>query len=297
MLATQSIICGDAKIVVAGGTENMSQAPYILQNSRWGCRMGNNEIVDSMIFDGLTDSFYGYHMGITAENIATKYNITREDQDILALNSQLNAEKAITNNRFKDEIVPIIVQNKNGTYKNLDTDEHPRFGTTPELLAKLKPIFKKGGTVTAGNASGINDGAAAVIITSSKTAQDMKLPIIAKIKSYSWNGVDPAYMGIGPVTATKIAMNKCNCTIADLELIEVNEAFAAQTEAVIRKLKLKHNIVNVNGGAIAIGHPIGASGCRILVTLLYEMVKRNVKTALATLCIGGGQGAAMIIER
>jgi acetyl-CoA C-acetyltransferase len=250
-----------------------------------------------MVFDGLTDIFNGYHMGFTAENVAEKYGITREEQDALALASQINAEKAITSGRFKNEIVPVTVPHKKGDPKVLDADEHPRFGTTAEVLAKVPPAFKKGGTVTAGNASGINDGGAAVVVTSAEMAKEVGLPVMAKIKGYGWGGVDPAYMGIGPVAATKVAMAKCGCTVDDFDLIEANEAFAAQAEAVIRDLGLKRDITNVNGGAIAIGHPIGASGCRLLVTLLYEMQKRDAKTGLATLCIGGGQGAAMIVER
>ncbi len=297
MLAAQAIRSEDAQIVVAGGTENMSQAPYLVRGARWGQRMGDGSLVDSMIFDGLTDIFNGYHMGITAENVAERYGITREDQDALALASQQNAEKAITSGRFKDEIVPVIVPQKKGDPKVIDTDEHPRFGTTPEALAKVAPAFKKGGTVTAGNASGINDGAGAVVVMSADKAAELGLKPLAKIKSYGWGGVDPAYMGIGPIAATKAAMAKIGCTAQDFDLIEANEAFAAQAEAVIRELGLKRDIVNVNGGAIALGHPIGASGARILITLLYEMIKRDAKLGLATLCIGGGQGAALILER
>ncbi len=297
MLAAQAVMCGDAKIVVAGGCENMSAAPYVLKGARWGQRMGDGAMVDTMVFDGLTDIFNGYHMGITAENVAEKYGITRADQDALALASQVNAEKAIKSGRFKDEIVPVVVPQRKGEPKVYDTDEHPRFGTTAEALAKVPPAFKKGGTVTAGNASGINDGAGAVVVTSAETAKEMGLPVVARIKGYGWGGVDPAYMGLGPIAATRAAMAKCGCTVADFDLIEANEAFAAQAEAVIRELGLKRDIVNVNGGAVAIGHPIGASGCRILVTLLHEMIKRDAKTGLATLCIGGGQGAALIVER
>ena len=297
MLAAQAVMCGDAKIVVAGGCENMSAAPYVLKGARWGQRMGDGAMVDTMVFDGLTDIFNGYHMGITAENVAEKYGIARADQDALALASQVNAEKAIKSGRFKDEIVPVVVPQRKGEPKVYDTDEHPRFGTTAEALAKVPPAFKKGGTVTAGNASGINDGAGAVVVTSAETAKEMGLPVVARIKGYGWGGVDPAYMGLGPIAATRVAMAKCGCTVADFDLIEANEAFAAQAEAVIRELGLKRDIVNVNGGAVAIGHPIGASGCRILVTLLHEMIKRDAKTGLATLCIGGGQGAALIVER
>ncbi len=297
MLAAQAVMCGDSKIVVAGGTENMSQAPYVLKSARWGARMGDAKMVDSMVFDGLTDIFNGYHMGITAENVAEKHGITRGDQDALSLKSQQNAEQAIKSGRFKDEIVPVLVPQKKGDPKVCDTDEHPRFGTTMEALAKVAPAFKKGGTVTAGNASGINDGAAALVVTTAETAKEMGLPVVARIKSYGWGGVDPAYMGLGPIAASKAAMAKCGVTAKDFDLIEANEAFAAQAEAVIRELGFNRDIVNVNGGAVALGHPIGASGARILVTLLYEMQKRGAGLGLATLCIGGGQGAALIVER
>ncbi|MFZ5585691.1 MAG: acetyl-CoA C-acetyltransferase [Thermodesulfobacteriota bacterium] len=297
MLAAQAIMCGDSEIVVAGGTENMSQAPYLLPGARWGQRMGDGKMIDYMVFDGLTDIFNGYHMGITAENVAEKYGISREDQDALAVKSQQNAEKAITSGRFKDEIAPVYVPQKKGDPKVCDTDEHPRFGTTAEAVAKVPPAFKKGGTVTAGNASGINDGAAALVVMSAEKAKALGLAPLCRIKGYGWGGVDPAYMGLGPIAATRSALKKTGMNVADLELIEANEAFAAQAEAVIRELGLNRDIVNVNGGAIAIGHPIGASGARILVTLIYEMIKRDAKTGLATLCIGGGQGAALIVER
>ncbi|CAO0821523.1 acetyl-CoA C-acetyltransferase [Desulfarculales bacterium] len=288
-------MCGDSKIVVAGGTENMSRS--LRACARWGARMGDTKMVDTMVFDGLTDIFNGCHMGITAENVAEKYCITREDQDALALASQLNAEKAIKNGRFKDEIVPVLVPQRKGDPKVCNTDEHPRFGATRESLAKVAPAFKKGGTVTAGNASGINDGAAALVVTTGETAKELGLPVLVKIKAYGWSGVDPAYMGIGPIAASKAAKKKCGVTPGDFDLIEANEAFAAQAEAVIRELKFNRDIVNVNGGAIALGHPIGASGARILVTLLFEMQKRDAKLGLATLCIGGGQGVALIVER
>ena len=297
MLAAQAVMVGDSEIVLAGGTENMSQAPYLVPKARWGHRMGDGSLVDSMIHDGLWDIFNGYHMGITAENVAEKFGITREDQDKLALMSQQRAERAIKEGRFKDEIVPVEVPQRKGEPKVCDTDEHPRFGTTMEALSKLPPAFKKGGTVTAGNASGINDGAAAVIVTSREKAEDLGLPILATIKAYGWGGVDPAYMGLGPIAATRRAMEKGGYKVEDFDLIEANEAFAAQALAVIRELGLNTDITNVNGGAIALGHPIGASGARILVTLLYEMAKRDAKVGLATLCIGGGQGAAMIVER
>lgn len=297
MLAAQAVMCGDSKIVVAGGTENMSDAPYLLQGSRWGQRMGDGKMVDSMVFDGLTDIFNKYHMGITAENVAEKFGISREAQDALALASQNNAEAAIKAGRFKDEIVPVVAPQRKGDPKVFDTDEHPRFGATIESLSSVKPAFKKDGTVTAGNASGINDGAAALVVTLRETAEEMGLPILCSIKSYGWGGVDPSIMGIGPIAASRSALAKAGITVDQLDLIEANEAFAAQAEAVIRELKLNREIVNVNGGAIALGHPIGASGARILVTLLYEMAKRDAKTGLATLCIGGGQGAALIVER
>ena len=296
MLAAQAVMCGDSEILVAGGTENMSQGPYLVKDARWGQRMGDGKFVDSMIHDGLMDIFNKYHMGITAENVAEKFGITREAQDQLAFESQDKAQKAIESGRFKDEIVPVPVPQRKGDPKICDTDEHPRFGTTLEALAKVRPAFKKDGTVTAGNASGINDSAAAVVVTSREKAEEMGLPIMASIKSYGWGGVDPSVMGLGPIYATRAAMKKCGCTVDDFDLIEANEAFASQALAVIQELGLNREIINVNGGAIALGHPIGASGCRILVTLLHEMKKRGSKLGLATLCIGGGQGAAMIVE-
>ena len=297
MLAAQAIMVGDCRMVLAGGTENMSQAPYLLPRARWGLRMGDGKVVDSMVHDGLFDIFNKYHMGITAENVAEKYGISREDQDQLALTSQQRAQAAIEAGRFADEIVPVEVPQRKGDPKICDTDEHPRFGATSEALAKVPPAFKKGGTVTAGNASGINDGAACVVVTSRELAEELGLNILASIKSYGWGGVDPAYMGIGPIAATKAALAKYEGKVEDIELIEANEAFATQALAVINELGFNPEIVNVNGGAIALGHPIGASGCRILVTLLYEMMKRDAKQGLATLCIGGGQGAALVLER
>ncbi len=297
MLAAQAVMCGDAEIVVAGGTENMSAAPYLLPKGRWGHRMGNGSLVDGMIHDGLWDIFNGYHMGITAENVAEKYGITRQMQDDLALVSQNRAEAAIKGGIFKDEIVPVPIPQRKGDPKIFDTDEHPRLGTTMEALQKVGPAFKKDGTVTAGNASGINDGAAAVVVTSREKANELGLPVLAKIRSYGWGGVDPSVMGLGPIAASRSAMTKGNCTVEDLDLIEANEAFASQAAAVIKELGLNTDIVNVSGGAIALGHPIGASGARILVTLLYGMIRRDAKLGLATLCIGGGQGAAMILER
>jgi acetyl-CoA C-acetyltransferase len=297
MLAAQAIMVGDCRVVIAGGTENMSQAPYLLPRARWGLRMGDGAVVDSMVHDGLFDIFNKYHMGITAENVAEKFGISREDQDQLALTSQQRAQAAIEAGRFKDEIVPVEVPQRKGDPKICDTDEHPRFGATIEALAKVSPAFKKGGTVTAGNASGLNDGAAAVVVTSRELAEEMGLNIMASIKSYGWAGVDPAYMGIGPIAATRAALAKYDGKVEDLELIEANEAFATQALAVINELGFNPDIVNVNGGAIALGHPIGASGCRILLTLLFEMMKRDAKQGLATLCIGGGQGAALVLER
>ncbi len=297
MLAAQAIKAGDSEIVVAGGTENMSQAPYLAAGSRWGQRMGNGSLVDAMVHDGLWDIFNGYHMGVTAENVAEQFDISREDQDALALASQNRAEKAIKEGLFKDEIVPFAVPQRKGDPKICDTDEHPRFGTTAEALAKLPPAFRKGGTVTAGNASGINDGAGAVVCMTDDKAKELGLKPLAAIRSYGWGGVDPSVMGIGPIEATKSALKKGGLSVADLELIEANEAFAAQAAAVIKELGLDPMIVNVSGGAIALGHPIGASGTRILITLLYGMMRLDAKIGLATLCIGGGQGAAMILER
>jgi len=297
MLAAQAVMCGDSEIVVAGGTENMSQAPYLVPKARWGARMGDGSLVDCMIHDGLWDIFNGYHMGITAENVAERYGITREEQDRLAYESQTKAEKAIKSGRFKDEIVPVEIPQRKGEPKVVDTDEHPRFGTTLEALAKLRPAFKKDGTVTAGNASGINDGAAAVVVMSADKANELGLTPLVSIKAYGWGGVDPSVMGLGPIAATRSAMKKGGYQVDNFQVIEANEAFAAQALAVIKELGLDMAKVNPNGGAIALGHPIGCSGCRILVTLIYEMMKQDAKTGLATLCIGGGQGAAMIVER
>jgi acetyl-CoA C-acetyltransferase len=297
MLAAQAIKCDDADVVIAGGTENMSQAPYLVPGARWGQRMNNGSLVDCMIHDGLFDIFNGYHMGITAENVAEKYGITREAQDQLALESQNKAEAAITEGRFKDEIVSVSVPQRKGDPKVLDTDEHPRFGATMESLAKVRPAFKKDGTVTAGNASGINDGAAAMVVMSADKAAELGCTPLAYVRSYGWGGVDPSIMGVGPVEATRSALKKAGLTVDDLELIEANEAFAAQALAVIQELELNPEITNMNGGAIALGHPIGCSGARILTTLLYGMINRDKKLGLATLCIGGGQGAALILER
>lgn len=296
-LAAQAIRAGEADIILAGGTENMSQAPYLLKKARWGHRMGDGVLEDYMVNDGLTDVFNGYHMGITAENIVEQWNLTREEQDEFALNSQLRAEKAIKEGRFKDEIVPVEVPQRKGDPVIVDTDEHPRFGSTIEGLAKLRPAFKKDGTVTAGNASGINDGAAALVIMSKEKAEELGIKPLATIVSYASAGVDPSVMGTGPVPATQKALKKANMTVADLDLIEANEAFAAQSLAVVKELGLDTEKTNVNGGAIALGHPIGASGARILVTLVHEMAKRDAKTGLATLCIGGGQGISVIVKR
>ncbi|MDO9098356.1 MAG: acetyl-CoA C-acetyltransferase, partial [Candidatus Methanoperedens sp.] len=290
VLGAQSIMLGDADVVLAGGMESMSMAPYALKKNRWGAKMGNDEVVDLMIYDGLWDVFGNYHMGITAENVAEKYNVTRDEQDEFSANSQNKAEAAIKAGKFKEEIVPIAVPQPKGEPVLFDTDEFPRFGTTKENLAKLKPAFKKDGTVTAGNASGINDGAAAVLLMSEEKAKEKGLTPLATIKSYGFCGVSPELMGLGPIGATKKAIEKAGITSDKLDLIELNEAFASQSIAVRRELGLNPDKVNVNGGAIALGHPIGASGTRILVTLLHELQRRNGTYGLATLCIGGGQG-------
>ncbi|AGL01371.1 acetyl-CoA C-acetyltransferase [Desulfoscipio gibsoniae] len=295
-LAAQLIAAGEADIIVAGGTENMSAAPYLVEKGRWGYRMGDAKLVDAMIRDGLWCAFNDVHMGITAENIASKYGITREDQDVFSLGSQQKAIAAIDEGRFKDEILPVQMPSKKGEPVYFDTDEFPRRGTTLEGLAKLKPAFKKDGTVTAGNASGINDAAAAVVVMSAEKATELGLKPLFTIRSAASAGVDPAYMGLGPIPSSRKALAKAGLTIADMDLIEANEAFAAQALAVVRELEMPADITNVNGGAIAIGHPIGCSGTRILVSLLYEMKRRGSKYGLATLCIGGGQGTAMVVE-
>ena len=295
-LAAQLIKLGDDDIVVAGGTENMSAAPYLLEKARWGQRMGDGKIVDEMIRDGLWESFNDYHMGVTAENIAEEWGITREEQDEFSAKSQQKAEKAVKEGRFKEEIVPVVIKSKKGETV-FDTDEFPRFGTTKESLSKLRPAFKKDGTVTAGNASGINDGAAALVIMSEEKAKELGVKPLAKIVSYGSSGVDPKIMGYGPFYATKKTLEKANLKMEDMDLIEANEAFAAQSLAVAKDLGFDMDKVNVNGGAIALGHPIGCSGARILTTLLYEMEKRDSKRGLATLCIGGGMGTAIIVER
>ncbi|SDY57879.1 acetyl-CoA C-acetyltransferase [Tindallia californiensis] len=296
-MAAQTIIAGDNDIVVAGGTENMSQAPYLLPKARWGVRMGHDKIIDSMISDALTDAFNQYHMGMTAENLAEKYNLTREEQDEFAANSQNKAEKAISEGKFKDEIVPVEIPQRKGDPIVFDQDEFPKAGVTADKLAKLKPAFKKDGSVTAANASGINDGAAAIVVMSKEKADELGIKPLATIVSYGNAGVDPAIMGIGPVDATTKALEKGGVTIDDMDLIEANEAFAAQALSVGKELNWKAEKVNVNGGAIALGHPVGASGARILVTLLHEMEKQDAKHGLATLCIGGGMGTALVVKR
>ena len=296
-LAAQSIMAGDAEIVVAGGAENMNLAPYMLDKARTGYRMGHGQLIDSMIHDGLWCIFGDTHMGITAEKVAEQYGISRAEQDEFAAASQAKAAAAIESGRFADEIVPVMIPQRKGDPLKFDKDEHVRPGTTVESLAKLKPAFKKDGTVTAGNASGINDGAAAVVVMSADRAKAMGLAPLAKVRAYASAGVDPSVMGIGPVPATRKALAKAGLTIEDIGLIEANEAFASQSLAVGRDLGWDPAVVNVNGGAIALGHPIGASGARILVTLVHEMQKRDVKYGLATLCIGGGMGIAMIVER
>ncbi|MCF5710739.1 acetyl-CoA C-acyltransferase [Pseudomonas syringae] len=296
-LATQAIRCGDAEIIIAGGQENMSLANYVLPGARTGLRMGHATMIDTMISDGLWDAFNDYHMGITAENLAEKYEISREAQDAFAASSQQKAIAAIEAGRFVEEITPILIPQRKGDPLSFSTDEQPRAGTTAEALAKLKPAFKKDGTVTAGNASSLNDGAAAVMLMSAAKAEQLGLPVLARIAGYANAGVDPAIMGIGPVSATRRCLDKAGWTLEQLDLIEANEAFAAQSLSVGKELGLDPAKLNVNGGAIAIGHPIGASGCRVLVTLLHEMIKRDAKKGLATLCIGGGQGVALALAR
>ena len=295
-LAAQSILAGDNDIVVAGGMESMSNAPVVTSGkARWGLRMGDSKLVDVMIKDGLWDAFNNYHMGITSENVAEKFGVTREDQDEVSARSQQRAIAAIKSGAFKDEIVPVTIKTKKGETV-FDTDEFPREGTTTEILAKLRPAFKQGGTVTAGNASGLNDGAAALVIMSAEKAQELGIKPMAKILSYASAGVDPAIMGIGPIPASRKALSKAGLEVKDLDLIEANEAFAAQFVEVGRELNFDPDKVNVNGGAIALGHPIGASGARILVTLLYALKNRDKKLGLATLCIGGGMGTSAVVE-
>jgi acetyl-CoA C-acetyltransferase len=296
MLGAQSIQCGDAEIVIAGGQENMSMSPHVLSGSRDGFRMGDAKLKDTMITDGLWDAYNNFHMGTTAENLAKKYDISREEQDEFACASQNKAEEAQKNGKFKDEIVPFTIKTRKGDV-TVDTDEYPRHGATVESLAGLRPAFDKEGSVTAGNASGINDGAAAVMLMTKSKAQSLGLTPMATIKSYASSGVDPSIMGIGPVPASQACLKKAGWDASELDLMEINEAFAAQAIAVNREMKWDTTKINVNGGAIAIGHPIGASGARVLVTLLHEMVKRDAKKGLTSLCIGGGMGVALAVER
>ena len=297
-LAAQMIMAGDDEVVLAGGTESMSNAPYLIQDARWGAKMGDKKLVDDMMRDGLTDAFEGYPMGMTAENIVEKYGLTRQEQDELGAESQNRAEKARKEGRFKDEIVPVEIKDRKGNVTVVEDDEYIKEGVTVEGISKLKPAFKRdGGSVTAANSSGINDGAAALILMSEEKAKELGVTPLATIVSYATEGVDPAIMGTGPIPTVRKALEKANLTLDDMELIEANEAFAAQALSVIKELGLNTDIVNVNGGAIALGHPIGASGARILTTLLYEMQKRDAKKGLATLCIGGGMGTAVIVER
>ncbi len=296
-LGAQSIATGEAEIVLAGGAESMSQAPYYVSKARWGHRMGHGEIEDGMIKDGLWCAIEDVHMGITAENLAEQYNISRREQDEYAAESQRRAQEAIAQKRFAEEIVPVEIPQRKGDPVIFDTDEFPRAGVTVESLSKLRPAFKKDGTVTAGNASGINDGAAALVLMTEDKARELGIEPLATLVATACAGVEPRVMGIGPVNAVRKLLTKTGLTIADLDLVEANEAFAVQSLAVTRELGWDPNIVNVNGGAIALGHPIGASGARILVTLIYEMKRRNARTGLATLCIGGGQGIAALVQR
>lgn len=296
-MAASLIRSGEAEIVVAGGTENMSMAPYVMKNARWGLRMGDSTVVDTMVYDGLTEVFNNYHMGITAENIASQWGISREDQDAFSARSQQLASQAVESGRFDDEIVPVMIPQRKGDPVAFSRDEYPKAGTTVDALAKLRPAFKKDGTVTAGNASGINDGAAALVVMSREKAEELGVTPLAVIAAHASAGVDPTVMGIGPVPASLKALKSAGLTVQDMDLIEANEAFAAQALAVGRELNFDPEKVNVNGGAIAIGHPIGASGARILVSLLHEMKKRDAKAGLATLCIGGGMGQAVVVKR
>ena len=295
-LAAQIIKAGDADIVIAGGTESMSLAPYAMPAARWGARMFDTKMVDVMVNDGLWDAFNQYHMGVTAENVAEQWGITREELDEFSLKSQQKAEAAIKAGKFKDEIVPVVIPQKKGDPIVFDTDEYPKFGASLEKMAKLKPAFKKDGVVTAANASGINDSAAALVVMSAEKAAELGIEPLCKIVSYASAGVDPSIMGVGPIPASKKALDKAGLTVDDIDLFEANEAFAAQSVAVGKELQIPEEKLNVNGGAIALGHPIGASGARILITLIYEMKKRGAKKGLATLCIGGGMGTAMIVE-
>ncbi|HBS91765.1 MAG TPA: acetyl-CoA C-acyltransferase [Erysipelotrichaceae bacterium] len=296
-LAANAIMVGESDIIIAGGCENMSQSPYIMPSARWGARMGNTQLIDTMVYDGLTDVFNQIHMGITAENIVDKYGFTREQLDRFSVDSQNKAVEAISSGRFKDEIVPVVIPQRKGDPIIVDTDEYPKPNSTMEGLAKLRPAFKKDGVVTAANSSGINDGAAALCLMSKEKAEELGLTPLVTITSYASAGVDPLIMGTGPIPATEKALKKAGLTVNDLDLIEANEAFAAQSLSVMESLGLDSEKVNVNGGAIALGHPIGASGARILVTLIHEMLKRESRYGLATLCIGGGQGISMIVKR
>lgn len=296
-LAVQAIRCGDAELVIAGGQENMSLAPYVLPKARTGLRLGHAQLQDSVIQDGLWDAFNDYHMGITAENLANQYSISREDQDTFAATSQQKAAAAIEAGYFKGEITPILIPQRKGEPLVFDTDEQPRPDSTLQALGNLKPAFQKNGSVTAGNSSTLNDGAAVLMLASAAKALALGLPVLARIKAYASAGVDPSIMGIGPVPATRLVLTKAGWSLDDLDLIEANEAFAAQSLAVGKELGWDMNKVNVNGGAIALGHPIGASGARILVSLVHELIRRDGKKGLATLCIGGGQGVSLVIER
>lgn len=296
-MAAQFIMLGDAEVILAGGTESMSNAPYLLPKARFGYRMGDGKVIDSMIHDGLTETFNNYHMGVTAENIAKRWNITREEQDAFAALSQQKTEAAQKSGVFKDEIAPVVIPQRKGDPVVVDTDEYPRHGTTIEKLAKLPPAFDKAGTVTAGNASGINDGAAMLVVMSREKADELGIKPLVTIKSYASVALDPTIMGYGPVPASRKALERIGYTVDQLDLVEANEAFASQSIAVVKDLGLNPEIVNVNGGAIALGHPIGASGARILTTLIYEMLRRDAKTGLATLCIGGGMGTSLIVEK
>ena len=297
MLAAQAVACGDAEIVIAGGQENMSASPHVLPNSRDGFRMGNTQLVDTMINDGLWDAYNNYHMGITAENVAKEFNISRDAQDAFALASQQKAIAAIDAGKFKDEIVPVVIPQRKGDPVVFDTDEFPNRKSSAEGLAGLRPAFDKAGSVTAGNASGINDGAAAVMVMSAEKAAELGLTPLATIKAFASTGIDPTIMGMGPVSASRRTLEKAGWSAADLDLMEINEAFAAQACAVNQEMGWDTSKINVNGGAIALGHPIGASGCRVLVSLLHEMVKRDAKKGLTSLCIGGGMGVALAVER
>jgi acetyl-CoA C-acetyltransferase len=297
MLGAQAIACGDAEIVIAGGQENMSASPHVMMGSRDGVRMGDAKLVDSMIVDGLWDVYNQYHMGITAENVAEKYSINRAEQDEFAVKSQNKAEAAIKAGKFKDEIFPLSIPQRKGDPLVFDTDEFPRLGATLDNMTALKPAFKKDGSVTAANASGLNDGAAAVMLMSAAKAKELGLPVLAKIQAYASAGLDPTIMGMGPVPASKKCLEKAGWTASELDLMEINEAFAAQACAVNKEMGWDTSKINVNGGAIALGHPIGASGCRVLVSLIHEMNKRDAKKGLASLCIGGGMGVALAVSR